>query len=373
MVLPVSIILLFVFLYTIVIIRLSWGLGRLRRSHSLSPGIPVPVTVVIPFRNEKERLPDLVRDLELQSYPKDRVNAIFVNDHSQDGSKASLDSLIGKNSRFICLDLPGDKSGKKEAISFAVQHAKSEWIIQTDADCRIGPQFIASHMAFREKHNSDMVAGLVTIQKGRGGFLESFERLDLLSLVGTGAGSFHFKRPLMCNGANLVYSRDLFKATRQFDPSDGVASGDDMFMMIGARKLGKTLSFNVAREAMVETLPVVTPGELIAQRMRWGSKAVHYNMGDIQLMALLVAITNILILFIPLFLSLTPGCWPWLLSAYLVKTLADFNMLYRVTGYTGQRKSLRGFLPISLAYYLLQMVILTGSLFVRSDWKGRRY
>ena len=373
MVLPVSITLLFVFLYSIVIILLSWGLGRLRINQTLSLDDPVSVTVIIPFRNEKERLPDLVRDLARQSYPKERVNAIFVNDHSQDGSKESLDLLIGKNSRFICLDLPGDKSGKKEALSFAVQHVKSEWIIQTDADCRVGPQFIASHMAFREKHKSDMVAGLVTTQRGRGGFLESFERLDLLSLVGTGAGSFHFKKPLMCNGANLAYSRSLFQETRPYDPVEKLASGDDMFLMIGAWKLGKSLSYNASREAMVETLPVRNLGELITQRIRWGSKTMHYKTPHIQLLALLMVLTNFSILLIPLSLFLAPGYWYWLLTAFVVKTLADFRILYRVTGLSGQRKSLRAFLPVSIVYYLFQMVITAGSFFMPAVWKGRRY
>ncbi|MEN8228942.1 MAG: glycosyltransferase [Bacteroidota bacterium] len=373
MVLPVSITLLLASLYSMVMILLSWGLGRLRKNQTLSQDDPVSVTVIIPFRNEKERLPDLVRDLARQSYPKDHVNVIFVNDHSQDGSKESLKLLIGNNSRFICLDLPGDKSGKKEALSLAVQHAKSEWIIQTDADCRVGPQFIASHMAFREKHNSDMVAGLVTTREGAGGLLEYFERLDLLSLVGAGAGSFHFNMPLMCNGANLAYSRKLFHETRPYDPAGKLASGDDMFLMIGAWKLGKSLSYNASREGMVQTLPVRNLGELIAQRIRWGSKTVHYRTPHIQSVGLLVAITNFLILLIPVSLFLAPGYWHWLLLAFIIKTLGDFWILYRVTGLSGQRKSLRAFLPVSIVYYLFQMVITAGSLFMPPVWKGRQY
>ena len=235
--------------------------------------------MIIPFRNEEERISELVEDLLKQSYPEDQFEVIFVNDHSQDGSKALLKSLISTNPHFICLDMPQERSGKKEALYFAVQHTRSEWIIQTDADCRLGPHFIASHMAFHEAHPSDMVAGLVTTRNESGSFLESFERLDLLSLVGVGAGSFHFGRPMMCNGANLAYSKDLFLTTRQFDPAKEYPQGDDMFLMIGARKLGKKLSYNASRrESMVETWPVRSPGELIRQRIRWGSKALHYKM-----------------------------------------------------------------------------------------------
>ena len=372
MVLTVSIILLFILLYCSVILLLSTGIGRLRRDSALSTKNPVPVTVIIPFRNEEDRIPNLVGDLLRQSYSDDQFEVIFVNDHSQDGSKALLNSLISTKSHFICLDMPQERSGKKEALYFAVQHTRSEWIIQTDADCRLGPNFIASHMAFHEAHPSDMVAGLVTTRNESGSFLESFERLDLLSLVGVGAGSFHFGRPMMCNGANLAYSKDLFLTTRQFDPAKVVSSGDDMFLMIGARKLGKKLSYNITQESMVETWSVRSPGALISQHIRWGSKALHYKMTDIQLLALVVVLTNLLILLIPVFILMVPGGWPWLVSAFVLKTLTDFNLLYRITGYTGQRRSLRMFLPVSLLYYIFQLAIVTGSLFNSPGWKGKR-
>jgi len=371
MVLLVSIAFLLVFVYSIVIILLWRGLGRLSRNIDHGQGNLVPVTVIVPYRNEMERLPDLVGDLTHQTYPADHVEIIFVNDHSEDGSKAMLTSLVSANTRFICLDLPKDKSGKKDAIAYAVQHTGSDWIIQTDADCRLGPHFIRSHMAFREKHHADLVAGLVTTRNTEGGFLEVFERLDLLSLVGTGAGSFYYNRPVMCNGANLAYSRNLYLETREFDPVGKVESGDDMFLMIGARKLGRTLAYNATREAMVETIPVSNLSKLITQRIRWGSKTVHYKTTDIQSLAMLAVIANLLILLIPLFLFLDSGLWPVLLVAYTAKTVTDFALLYRVTGYTGQRKSLRAFFPVSLTYYAVQLVILTKSLFVRSGWKGR--
>ncbi len=66
----------------------------------------------------------------------------------------------------------------------------------------------------------------------------------MFGLTGAGAGSFSLGRPLMCSGANLFYSRDLYLDTRPFDPVDKMASGDDMFMLIGARKLKRKISFN---------------------------------------------------------------------------------------------------------------------------------
>jgi len=359
-------------LYSVIMVVLSGGLKRLDTVTEPCPARPIPVTVVIPFRDEQEHLSSLVHDLAAQQYPEEKLEVLFVDDHSGDGSREKLQQLLEGRSGFRYLELPEGRKGKKDALLTAIQQATASWIIQTDADCRLGPRFVASHVAYLEQHPSDLVAGLVTIQHGKGGFLETFERLDMLSLVAAGAGSCYYQRPMMCSGANLGYSRKLYFETRRFDPSETVASGDDMFLMIGARRLGKRLSFIAEREAMVETPALSALRPLILQRIRWGSKTSHYRMADIQLLAVVVAVTNLLILTTPVWLIWFPSWWIYLLPALVVKSLADFLLLHAVTGVTGERKALRLFIPAALFYYFYHLAILTGALFSGSGWKGRR-
>ena len=327
------------------------------------------VSVIIPFRNEADNLPFLIRDLLAQSYPKNMYEVVFVDDHSSDGSGSVLDSMVSGLPGFSHLPLLPGNSGKKAALYYGIQHASNERLIQVDADCRLGTQFIASHMAFLEKHPSDLVAGLLSTTKRKGGFLEAFERLDLMALTGTGAGSFALGRPMMCSGANLSYSRDLYMETRVFDPVETTESGDDMFLMIGARKLNRTLSFNTACEACVETAPVPTFRALLSQRIRWGAKSTRYGMADIQMLALLVALTNLIVLLMPLWFFFFPEEWFCLAAAWIVKSLVDFLLIYRVSGLCQQRAGLLWFLPVSLAYYPVFFLSLVGSLLGRSRWK----
>jgi len=331
---------------------------------------PQSVSVVVPFRNEEDYLPGLLEDFSRQSFPVEHREIIFVDDHSTDSSASILASLTDESVQFRYLALPPGMSGKKKALFYGISHAEHDWIIQVDADCRVGPGFVSAHMTFLEKHPSDLVAGIVTTERGKGNFLEIFERLDILGLAGAGAGSFNLGRPMMCSGANLSYSRKLYGETRPFDPETIVASGDDMFMMIGARKLGKTLSFISDRESIVSTGPQKDLRTLIAQRIRWGSKAGRYKMLDIQLLAFLVSLTNISILLMPLWIILFSPWWPWLAGAWMFKTLADFMLLFRMTGISGSRSDLRLFLPVSLLYYPYFLVTVLGTLMGRSIWKG---
>lgn len=330
---------------------------------------PRSVSVVIPYKNEAVHLPGLLDDLTRQSFPPELMEVILVDDHSGDDSALILKKQIGENSGFRCLSLPPGISGKKRALSHGIEHAEHDWIIQVDADCRLGQGFVSSHMAFLDRFPSDLVAGMVTTGNRNGSFLESFERLDILALAGSGAGSFALGRPMMCSGANLAYSKKLHKETRSFDPENTLASGDDMFMMIGARKLGKTLSFITDRESIVETMPQNDLRSLIRQRIRWGSKAPRYNMPDIQLLALLVFLCNTSMLLMPLWIFLFSLWWPWLVGAWLLKTLADFMLLHKMTGITGWRSDLKVFIPVSLLYYPYFLVTALGALRGRSVWK----
>ena len=144
-----------------------------------------------------------------------------------------------------------------------------------------------------------------------------------------------------------------------------------MFLMIGARKLGKTLNFNLHTQSMVTTFPVKNWKALISQRIRWGAKSARYRMPDIQFMALWVSLTNIAVLLLPLWLFLYPGLWPWLAGACAMKTLSDFMLLFRMTGITRSRKDLIQFVPATLLYYPYFLITFVGALLGKTAWKDQ--
>lgn len=365
---PVIIILLVIYFYVLLIFIYYLEIERDPETSGDRKAVSRGVSIVVPFRNEAAHIGQLSGDLKKQSYRGD-WEVLFVDDHSSDDSFKILEPSISELATFHCQRLPDGIYGKKEAVSFGVQHAAYDWIIQLDADCRINSAYIAAQMEFLDSHPSDLVAGMVTTGRIGGKFLETFERLDLLSLIGIGAGSFSLGRPMMCSGANLSYSRELYNETRKFDPGPSVPSGDDMFLMIGARRLGKKLSFNTLRDSLVRTAPVKSWSALIAQRIRWGAKTGRYRMPDIQLLALLVSLTNLSVILLPLWLVLYTSWWPWLAGAWALKTLTDFVLLCRMTGMTGARKDLIRFLPVALLYYPYFMITVFGAFRGKVIWK----
>lgn len=369
MALPLIILLLLIYGYTLLILLFFLELEKDPDPIAVPPEINSGVSIVVPYRNEAAHLQGLLEDLSGQSYPPEYTEVLLVDDHSGDDSALMAASVSARMENFHCLSLPSGITGKKKALDFGIRQATFERIIQVDADCRLDPGFIATHMAFLETYPADLVAGFVTTRKEEGSFLEIFDRLDMLSLIGSGAGSFQLGSPMMCSGANLSYTRELFRDTRPFDPEETLASGDDMFLMIGARKLGRSLAFISNRESIVRTSPQKSLGALLKQRVRWASKADKLKMPDIQLLALLVVLTNISILLMPLWIILYSAWWPWLAGAWVSKTVAEFLLLYRMTGICGSRNDLKFFLPVSLLYYPYFAVILVRAIWFRPLWK----
>lgn len=329
------------------------------------------VSLVIPFRNEAKHLPGILADLLAQDYPAHLFSVLMVNDHSTDGSQAVVRSITENHDHFTFLDLPDGRSGKKEAIAYALSKVTTPWVLQTDADCRVGPGLISSHMCHQSLHSSELVAGMVSTGQAGGGFLEAFERLDLLALNGSGAGSFAVDRPIMCSGANLLYSMKLYRESRIFDPSALVQSGDDMFLLIAARKLKRRVSFNPGRESRVLTAPVEGLAALIGQRIRWGAKSVHYGMAGIQSVAVLVSLVALLMLFAPLWIFLRPELWGWILGGTGLKLLVDFLIIVAASRKTGQTLTLWWYLPAALLHPLYMATVILGSILGKSRWKGR--
>ena len=354
--------------YVLLTLLFFVGLLRLKSVDEKVPASKRELTVIIPFRNEEEDLPGIISDLEAQDYPGELYSVLLVNDHSTDASRELVTSLVDGLPGFTCLDLPLGRQGKKEAIAFAILQVNSSWVLQTDADCRLGPGFISSHMRFLEACPSALVSGMVTTGERRGGFLEAFERLDLLSLNGSGAGSSYYGRTMMCSGANLLYSLDLYHETRAFDPVGKTGSGDDMFLLIGARKLRKPIAHNPDPNCLVRTKPVRNMTEMIRQRIRWGAKSAHYGMWDIQFLAILVALVNLLVFISPVLMIAQTGSWRWMLPCIGMKMLVDFLLLTASCIKSAQLGTLWWYIPVALAYPPYMALVIVGSLFGRSRW-----
>ncbi len=354
-------------IYLLFIGQLIYGFNRMRRFSKTEFTPKTSFSIVISFRNEKENLPNLLHSISLLNYPKELMEVILVDDDSEDEFRI-------QNLEFRIQTLKNirkSNSPKKDAIETAIQIAKKNWIITTDADCLVQKDWLTIYDQYIQENEVKMVAsGVCYIQKN--GFLSAFQNLDFLSLQGATIGSFGIGKPFMCNGANFAYSKHFFKELNGFQGNETIASGDDVFLLQKAVSFApKKVGFLLAKESIVATKPVATWSELFQQRVRWASKSTGYSSIYGKLLALVVFGGNLA--WIVSFLLWLIGFLDQNIFMLFValKFLVDFILIYKTASFFESK--LQYVLASSLLYPFFSVSVAVYSLFGKYDWKGRSF
>ncbi len=229
-------------------------------------------SVLIPCRNEEERLQSLFQSIKELEYDTSCFQLMFIDDHSDDATYEMISNFQKENDRLNIKVLKNDRPpGKKSALTCGIDRSEFEHIITTDADCHLPENWLYGYDQHLKKRTSSMVIGPVVYQQPNN-FLEQFQHDDFLSLQAVTITTAMWKNPILCNGANLCYRKEDFYRVGGFKEHEKVQSGDDVLLMESflVNGLGVDLIGN-------KTLPVITQParswkELLHQRRRWSSK-----------------------------------------------------------------------------------------------------
>lgn len=359
-------------LYLGVVITFIRGWHKLVYFKPTASTLTTKVSILVAARNEAENISKTIEDLIAQRYDKTLTEIIFIDDHSTDNTAEIISTYASGGVRLIRLneDRPLN-SYKKKAIQTAIADASGTLIVTTDADCRMGPNWLKTIVSFYEEKRYKMISSPVTYYEEKS-FFERAQTLEFLYLIGLGASTIGNKRPSTCNGANLAYERDAFYEVGGFKGIDDLASGDDELLLhkMAARFEGN-IGFLKNEDAVVYTHPKATIKEFIQQRKRWASKSTRYKNKSIIVLGVCIWFFNVSIL-VNLGLGLFIGSFLKLaLYQLLAKMAVEFVFLYDVTAFSN-RKSLLRLLPVLNVLHILYIVYIgiagnTG----KYNWKGR--
>lgn len=352
-------------IYIFLLLHLYVGFNKISDFYSQNLAPKTKFSIIVPFRNEAAHLPNLIRCFENLNYPKDFFEIILVDDHSNDGFKIetfTIDIQVVTNIRQT-------NSPKKDAISTAIQIAKHNWIVTTDADCLVGGNWLKTLDQYIEKENKEMVVGAVKYE-GNSSFLHQFQCLDMASLQGVTIGSFGMSNGFMCNGANFAYTKNLFINLNGFEGNSQIASGDDVFLLQKAVvNCPEKVGYLKSMEHTVSTKPVDSWKSLFFQRVRWASKTTAYNSFYPKFLGIIVLTTNILTIYL-LFTLLFDYK---ILTLFLisVKFLVDTMIIVKTNQFLNSKTK---FLFCgSLIYPFFSVAVAFYSLFGKYEWKGRTF
>ncbi len=336
---------IFIIPYIIVLLKIYRSLKRIKPYTPSFPAV-IPVTVIIPCRNEEKSLPALLDDISDQDYPDDLLEVIVIDDNSSDNTFRLAGEYTGiKGLRVI----RNNGSGKKEALRCGIGRASAELIITTDADCRAGRKWISTLASFYQQHQPDFIIGPVRISGGKG-FPGRFQELEFMGLQGVTAGTAFEGNATMCNGANIAFTREAYyKNAHKLHPE--IPSGDDIFLLHSIKQQpGSKICWLESQEALITTGAALSVMSLAKQRSRWLAKSSAYK----DIATILLGVTTILPAL--LVISLLAATFsdiaflPVISAVFLAKSVPDYLILKNITAKYGEPRLMNWFLPVQLVY-----------------------
>ena len=366
---------LILLLYLFLIGKFAFAIDKITEFKLQDIPAKTKFSVVIPFRNEAENLPTLLKSISKLNYQNSLFEIILVNDDSEDLSEEIVSKFISTSALDIkwIENKRQSNSPKKDAISSAIKISKYDWIITTDADCVLPKYWLDSFDTYIQQNDVKMVVGPVTYHQVNG-FLKQFQLLDFLSLTGSTIAGFGIGRPFLCNGANLAYKASFFNSMNGFEGNDTIASGDDIFLMEKALKTDvNSVRYLKNTHAIVQTIPQPDFKSLLSQRIRWANKTSNYNNNFAKLVGLMVLLANSVIVIS--FVLMVLGLFQFKTFAYLflLKLLIDFLLIYKTSVFFSKEQALKYYLPSSLLYPLFSVYVAVVGSFSSYKWKDRRF
>lgn len=321
------------------------------------------LSVVVCCKNEQENLPFLLRSLETQISDIEQI--IFANDNSTDETLKILQDFSKKFSNvkfFSTKDF-----GKKNALKEAMQFVENEYVITFDADCIVPQNYFLSVKSFLMQNQPDlMIGGVKLIENGT--FFQKIQTLEFASLIASGAGAALAGFPIMCNGANLAFRKNIWQDAENHLVTKEI-SGDDVFLLHYIKKIGGKISFFKANNAFVETFAARNFGEFLRQRQRWASKSRSYSDWQTICVALLVFGLNFLLIFSAFGAFFSEIFLKYFLLIFCSKMIIDSVLLIPFLIFTKQKKLIK-LIPLLSFFYPFYIILTTiFGVFGKVRWK----
>ncbi len=369
--LALFVILLFYYLYFLV--GISSGIHKVRKQYKAEP-TDLSVSILIPFRNEEKNILNSLKSVTSQKTSNNNYEIIYIDDNSEDNSFQILESANKPNNVHI-LKSPfslEEKAHKKKALNYAIEKAKGEIIITTDADCIHQENWLETMLSYFDNETA-FVSGPVQFSSNNTLF-QNLQQLEFSSLILVGAGLIGEKTPIICNAANLGFRKNVFNQVGGYQDNLNLSSGDDEFLMQKIhRETNYKIKFCFNKDAISLTTPNNSIDEFYQQRKRWASKGLHYV--D-KLIILKLILVFLFYLALPTQFILGIFIYPIFIItgviSFLLKGIFEYKIVQLDSKDLFNRSSNSLFIIAEFFHFPYILISGIAGLFGNYKWKGRK-
>lgn len=329
-------------------------------------GSPRPFTVIVAAHNEAANLQRLIPALLNQNY-FGPTEVLIALDRCTDDSLATVQSFAAKNQslRFIEIkELPEGLAPKKYAIQQAIAAARYPYLAFTDADCLPGTDWL-QHVHDHFTPESQLVLGISPYER-RPGVLNQLIRYETFVTAFLYTNAARIGLPWMAVGRNLAYRKAFFEKAGGFGGHEKRLSGDDDLLVNQHAQRHQT-AVMTARGSEVPSLPALTWGQWLRQKMRHVSASTAYRPASLLFISFLQGSHGLF--YLSLTVSLAMGASPATALVIYGARLLFLFLLYLPAAAHWRDASLMLFLPLGdflMAVYLFTVV--PAGLILKPKW-----
>lgn len=276
---------------------LNYSLLRLgmieKREYMLSKEVH-GVSMIVCFKNEEENIRKHM-DMWIRQIGVKDWELLLVNDGSTDNSLDIInEKREGRENLIRILEIDQNQKkgvGKKYALKYAVENAKYDNIVVTDADCLPASnkwlKIISDKLG-----RSELVLG-ISPYKYHGGFVNALIGWEALNVILQYIGLANLGRAYMGVGRNMAFKKEVFVRYNHFDEHYDIPSGDDDIFVNNAVRSGVKHTVSFSKDSFMYAEPVKGFGAYWKQKTRHLRAGGKYNSLDLLLLSYLF--------FVPLF------------------------------------------------------------------------
>ena len=346
--------------------RLAVALFNLVTRPVLKKGIQedgYKVSVLIPARDEQDKLPFILDDLLRSSYKQ--LEILVYDDNSRDGTASLVREYAKGEDRVSLIEgipLPAGWLGKNHACHRLALHTTGDYLLFLDADVRLKPSLIGDSLSFLRRRDLDLLSLFpVQVMRSLGERLTvpliNWVLLSLLPLWLIGLSP----RPSLAaaNGQFMLFRREAYL---KHMPHEKVR--DDKVEDIGIIRNMKASGYRC------QTL--LSDGQVTCRMYRDYLEALNGFSRNVNAFFgnnwMLMAFFGVLVSFGPLFVGLALPLWA--LGVYLLGAV----LLRAVVSYLSRQSILLNILLMPLQLFTFWVIMIRGRyqyLTGKMTWKGR--
>lgn len=231
------------------------------------------LTILVCARNENENLGKLIPQLLDQ---EGKVQILIVNDQSSDNSEMFLQNICDKHENIDFINSSKEIHGKKLALMEGFESVTNDFILLTDADCRV-PKTWSMQMESAAE-DKDIVLGFSPYQKATG-FLNKWIRYEAIITAIQYLSFAIIGRPYMGVGRNILYKKHLIKDGSILKEHLNIPGGDDD-LLINKLATAENVTVNIHPDSWVYSTPLTSWKAYINQKRRHHSTSWYYKTKD---------------------------------------------------------------------------------------------